>query len=574
MSVDRGTRIVLTEKRLIHKAIAALALAALLTGTARAQEQAAPPPTTAPPQVVPATEPAPVRIGGTPVIFIPVGLGGFTAQQRAERIQATLAAVIDDESVAGLPIRIEEVDNTTQLLIGTYRLATVTEPDAQAVGVARGQIAQTWADLIQEALTTERARYTPEALIRGAIAAAIATLVFFGLWWVGRRLSRVVRHSIRRRLHRNLERFKAHHIDPKSVRTIQLLVEQTITVTNVVVLLLLLDIYLTFVLARFPWTRGFATALLDMLLNPVSTGFSAFVAYLPSAFFLLFIVFVTLYAVRFTKVFFDAIDDGRISFPTFPADWADPTFKSVRIVIIAFGLVVAFPYLPGSSSPAFTGVSVFAGVLLSLASSSSLSNMIAGMVLTYANAYKVGDRVKVGGTVGDVIERGLLATRVRTIKNEDVVVPNSVVLGGQIVNYSAIVRDHGLILHTTVTIGYDAPWRQVHELLISAGKATEGVLESPEPFVLQTSLDDFYVSYQVNVYVNTAKSIAQVYSTLHANIQDKFNEAGVEIMSPHYGAMRDGNTVTIPESYRPKDYESPPFKIGGWLDGLGTKERS
>jgi len=562
---------VATDRRLFHGLIAALAVVVLLPAQARAQaDQGAPPPTTAAAQVVPAAEPAPVRIGGEPVIFIPVGLGGFTAGQRAAGIENTLAEVIADESVAGLPVRIEEVDNTTQLFIGTYRVVTVTEPDAQAIGVARSIVAAEWARLIQTALAAERERYTPEALIRGAVASAVATLLLIGALWLWRRASRLARSVMRRKLRHNLERFKAHHIDLKSVRTIQLLGEQTITVTSVIVLLLILDIHLTFVLGRFPWTRGFATTLLDMLLNPVTSGFQALIGYLPSAFFLLFIGFVTLYAVRFTKVFFDAIDDGRITFPAFPADWADPTFKSARVVIIAFGLVVAFPYLPGSSSPAFTGVSVFAGVLLSLASSSSLANMIAGLVLTYANAYKVGDRVQVGGTVGDVVERGLLATRVRTIKNEDVVVPNAVVLGGQIVNYSAIIEDHGLILHTSVTIGYDAPWRQVHELLIAAGKATEGVVETPEPFVLQTGLNDFYVTYQLNVYVNQAKGIARIYSDLHANIQDKFNEAGVEIMSPHYSTLRDGNTIAIPESYRPTGYASPPFKVAGSLERPGT----
>jgi small-conductance mechanosensitive channel len=558
-------------RRRIHTLIAALALVVLLPGSAVAQaDQGAQVPATSPVSLAP-TQPVPVRIGGEPAIFIPVGLGGFTAGQRAASIENTLAQVIADESVAGLPVRIEEVDNTTQLFIGTYRIVTVTEPDAQAIGVARNIVAAEWARLIQSALSTERERYSAEALIRGAIASAVATLLLIGALWLWRRASRLARSVMRRKLRHNLERFKAHHIDLKSVRTIQLLGEQTITVASVIVLLLLLDIHLTFVLGRFPWTRGFATTLLDMLLNPVTSGFQALVGYLPSAFFLLFIAFVTLYAVRFTKVFFDAIDDGRLEFTSFPADWADPTFKSARMVIIAFALVVAFPYLPGSSSPAFTGVSVFAGVLLSLASSSSLSNMIAGLVLTYANAYKVGDRVQVGGTVGDVVERGLLATRVRTIKNEDVVVPNAVVLAGQIVNYSAIIEDHGLILHTSVTIGYDAPWRQIHELLISAGKATEGVVETPEPFVLQTGLDDFYVTYQLNVYVNQAKGIARIYSDLHANIQDKFNEAGVEIMSPHYSTLRDGNTIAIPESYRPKHYESPPFKIAGRMEGSGPK---
>lgn len=185
------------------------------------------------------------------------------------------------------------------------------------------------------------------------------------------------------------------------------------------------------------------------------------------------------------------------------------------------------------------------------------------MILTYIRAFKLGDRVKVGDTIGDVLESNLLITRVRTIKNVDITVPNSMMLGSHISNFSSSSKDTGLILHTTVTIGYDAPWRQVHELLISAALATENILEQPKPFVLQTSLDDFYVSYQINAYTDKPSIMARTYSLLHQNIQEKFNEGGVEIMSPHYSSLRDGNQTTIPESYLPDSYIPPSFRVKG-----------
>ena len=246
---------------------------------------------------------------------------------------------------------------------------------------------------------------------------------------------------------------------------------------------------------------------------------------------------------------------------TFPPEWADPTNKIVRVLLIAFGVVVAFPYLPASDSPAFAGVSVFMGVLFSLASSSALSNMIAGLVLTYTGAFRLGDRVKIGDTFGDIVETSLLATRVRTIKNEDITIPNSLVLGSSVINYSRARPTLGLILHTSVTIGYDAPWRTIHGLLIEAALATPGVLAEPPPFVWQTALNDFYVTYEINAYTGSPRDMTDIYAALHARIQDTFYAAGVEIMSPHFTALRDGNTVAIPESFRPPGYRPPAFRV-------------
>ena len=166
-----------------------------------------------------------------------------------------------------------------------------------------------------------------------------------------------------------------------------------------------------------------------------------------------------------------------------------------------------------------------------------------------------------GGVTGDVVGLSMSFTRIRTIKNEEVTVPNSQVLSSKLVNYSALAGRDGLILHTSVTIGYDAPWRTVHELLIRAALNTKGILPAPAPFVLQTALNDFYVTYEINAYTRDANHMADLYACLHQNIQDSFNEAGVEIMSAHYSYLRDGNTIAIPENYRPEDYAKPAFGV-------------
>ena len=326
-------------------------------------------------------------------------------------------------------------------------------------------------------------------------------------------------------------------------------------------LVLAFDLYLTYVLGLFPWTRAVSMKLFDYVVTPIRAAAAAFVGYLPKLLFVVVIAAIIYAAIRLVGVFFNLIRHGRIVFASFPAEWADPTNKIVRVLLIAFGLVVAFPYLPASDSPAFTGVSVFMGVLISLASSSALSNMIAGIVLTYTNAFRLGDRVRVGETFGDIVETSLLATHVRTIKNEDVTLPNAVVLASSVINYSRAANTLGLILHTSVTIGYDAPWRKVHDLLIGAALATPGVRTDPPPFVWQTALNDFYVTYEINAYTSSAREMVDIYAALHARIQDAFYAAGVEIMSPHYTALRDGNAVAIPDALRSPEYRAPAFRV-------------
>ena len=263
--------------------------------------------------------------------------------------------------------------------------------------------------------------------------------------------------------------------------------------------------------------------------------------------------YVIKYLVRFVHYLSREIEAGRLKFGGFYPDWAMPTFHIIRFLLYAFMIAMIYPYLPGSRSGVFQGISVFVGLIVSLGSSTVIGNIIAGLVITYMRPFKLGDRIQLNDTTGNVIEKTPLVTRIRTPKNEVVTIPNSFIMSSHTVNYSSSAREYGLIIHSEVTIGYDAPWRQVHQLLIEAALNTPGVIDDPRPFVLETSLSDWYPVYQINAYIREADKLAQIYSDLHQNIQDRFNEAGVEIMSPHYMAMRDGNESTIPkDDLRPK----------------------
>ena len=255
------------------------------------------------------------------------------------------------------------------------------------------------------------------------------------------------------------------------------------------------------------------------------------------------------------------MQEGKVTIGDLDAEVAEPSYKIIRLLIIAFVLVVAYPYIPGSESPAFKGISIFMGVIFSLGSTSAISGMTAGLSLIYMRSFREGDVVKIGEATGIVMQRKLMITRLKTFKNEEISIPNATILTGQVTNYSQQARAEGVILHTSVTIGYDAPWETVHELLIEAARVTNHILEAPHPFVLQTALNDFYVAYELNAYTDSPQFMPRIYSDLHQNIQNKFNEAGMEIMSPHYAQLRDGNRTTIPENYLPEDYVTPAIRI-------------
>ncbi len=280
---------------------------------------------------------------------------------------------------------------------------------------------------------------------------------------------------------------------------------------------------------------------------------------MPNLFTLLIILVATRYALKLLHFIYDGLRRGKIKLAGLHPELAEPTYQLLRFFTVALALVTAYPYIPGSDLPVFRGITIFTGFLLSLGSTSLVTNIISGVVLTYTRGLKIGDRVKIGDTVGDVIERTLLVTRVRTIKNVVITIPNGMVLNNQIINFSAPTTDEGLILNTTVTIGYDVPWRQVHDLLVNAALETRAIMKAPQPFVFQTSLDDYYVSYELNAYTKLPEQMAATYSELHQNIQDHFHGAGVEIMSPGYTAFRDGNEAAIPSfQHSPKPRVSRP----------------
>jgi small-conductance mechanosensitive channel len=359
-------------------------------------------------------------------------------------------------------------------------------------------------------------------------------------------------------------RFKTVKVQDLELLTAQHIANATrlaIRVLRFALSLIAVLIYVSAVFNFFPGTKGAAATLVSVIFVPLESLWKSFVHFLPNIVFIAIIAVLTRLLIRGIRIFFEAVDERVISVAGFYPEWAMPTFHIVRFAVLTFAVILIFPYLPGSGSLAFQAVGVFLGLLISLGSSSAVSNVIAGLVLTYMRPYRIGDRVQIADHIGDVTERSLLVTRIRTIHNEDITIPNATIMGTHIVNYSKTGQSGRLILKTTVTISYAAPWRDVHALLIAAAQETPDILAEPEPYILQKSLDDFFVSYELNAFTAAPNRMHFTYSALHEAIQDQFNAAGMEIMSPHYTSLRDGNRMAIPDESLPEGYQVPGFKI-------------
>jgi small-conductance mechanosensitive channel len=320
-------------------------------------------------------------------------------------------------------------------------------------------------------------------------------------------------------------------------------------------------VYLGVAFATVPMTKGYGLAAIDYALAPVRTLWHGFLSSVGDLVFIAVLVALARYAIKGLRWAFSEAATGRLVIPGVSPDWAMLAFKVARLGVVAMAAVVIYPYIPGSDTEAFKGIGIFAGALFTLGASGMAGNIVGGLALTFAGTFHVGDRVKIGDVVGDVVGTTLMLTRVRSIRNEVVTIPNSTVLAGHIVNYSTEARSLGLALVTEVTIGYDAPWRRVHDLLIEAARRTPEILAAPAPYVLQHSLNDYHVSYEIWAYTSNATDMFLTYGALHQNIQDCFNEGGIEILSPGYASLRDGNTTTIPASYRDERYAAPPFRV-------------
>ncbi len=471
-------------------------------------------------------------------------LGSFSPKERAEATNKKIEALGSSINYNENSLKVINAETTEDIVLDEIILMSITETDALWNDTSKEELAKNYRDKINVAVLKYKeetdylnlAKKVGLAILVLLIIAALIKYISKFFDWTAIKIQLQKDNKIKGVQIKNYTLFDAD-------RQINVL----LLVNNILkwfIILLAIYIALPILFGIFPWTEHFASTLFGYILNPVKNILFSFWNYLPDLITIVVIIIVFRYILRGIRFLKDEIARENLVLPGFYKDWAAPTYQIVRVLLIAFMVIVIWPYLPGSDSPIFRGVSVFLGFLFTFGSAGSLSNVIAGLVLTYMRLFTIGDRVKIGDVTGDVIEKSLLVTRIRTSQNEIISVPNSTVMNSHTINYSSDAPEKGLIIHSKVSIGYDVPWKVVHSALIDAALRTELVLKEPHPFVFQTALEDFYVSYELNAYVREANRQGHIYSKLHENIQDVFNERDIEIMSPHYLAQRDGNRST------------------------------
>ena len=504
----------------------------------------------------------PVIVNLTDTLFVVhSSIGESSPKKRAKNITNKIIQLQKDDFVKIDSILVVETDNTFDIVYGEAIIIKISSADAAWYDKSQSDLANELSVKIKESIIKSKEEHGLVKLLQ-RIGLALLVLVILRLvfWLIGKGNTFLFGYITKQegKLSRKLSYGDYTFLTPERIMRSNLF---ALKILRWFLYALFAYFALSIIFNIFPFSRAWSHALFQLIWTPLKDTMIAAWEYLPNLFTVVVIIFVMKYFIRFIKYIFAEIETEKLKISGFYSDWARPTFALVRLMLYAFTLVLIFPYLPGSDSDIFKGVSIFIGVLLSLGSSSAVGNMIAGLMITYMRPFKIGDRIEIAGVSGDVVEKTLLVTRLKTSKNEVITIPNSSILSGNTKNYTLKANEEGLIIHTTVTIGYDVPWKDVYRALIDAALNTEMILKEPQPFVLQTSLDDFYVSYQINAYTKEASRQARLYSYLHQNIQNVFNERAIEILSPHYRADRDGNMTTIPADYLPRDYKPPSFKV-------------
>jgi small-conductance mechanosensitive channel len=503
----------------------------------------------------------PVILSRDTLFYVFTKLGSYSPKERARVISERIYKLAEDYFYSEDSLAVVPSELTTDIIYGEETIISTSELDAVWMNTTREKLAVEYKNIIAQAIRTYKIQNSWQTKMKEILLAALVLLLLILIIYSTNRFFRWIKRKIENQKGFGIKGIKIRSYEFLDAERQVRVMFSLINFIRWVIVLILIYLSLPILFGIFPWTGGLAGQLISYFLEPVKNILISIWHYLPNLFTIIVLVFFFRYFLRILRYFKFEIERGALKIPGFYIDWANPTYQIIRVLFFAFMLIVIFPYLPGSNSPVFKGVSVFLGVLFTFGSAGALGNIVSGLVLTYMRAYKIGDRVKIGDATGDVIEKSLLVTRIKTIKNEIISIPNTTVMNSHTTNFTAEAAEHGLILHTTVTIGYDAPWRQIHDLLIKAALATDLIEKNPTPFVIQERLDDFYVRYQINAYTRIANRQQFTYSLLHQNIQDTFNEAGVEIMSSHYSNIRDGNKTTVPEEHLPKDYVAPSFRV-------------
>ncbi len=481
--------------------------------------------------------------------------GGVQPETRVVSIQQEIMKT--GKSLKFFPdsVYVFEGDFTSDIMAGDRVIMSISDNDALWQNTTRQELANEYRDIIEVRIKDLHDEYgLQQKIIRSLYALGILLLIVVLIWitnWCYRHWKyRVIRFIMKRAKPLAIKDYEVLNLHSQS--KVFMYVYSAI---RYIVILLILFICIPLLFAIFPETKSLTYTIIGYVWNPLVGIAKSVFNFLPNFFQIIVIILCFRYLVKGLHYLMNEIATGKLKINGFYADWAHPTYYILRLLCYSFMLVMIWPLLPNSNSEVFQGVSVFIGIIVSLGSSSIIGNIMAGMVMTYMRPFRIGDFIKYGETEGFVIEKTVLVTRIRTRKNNVITIPNSNLMSSQTSNFTFSAQNYGIIVHTKVTIGYDMPWQKIKQLLLDAAHATKGLKQHPEPFVLVTTLDDYYVEYEINAYTTNYQQLPIIYSELHHNILDYFHSNGVEIMSPHIYAHRTDLELQIPKGQQKNQKE-------------------
>ena len=490
---------------------------------------------------------APLVVDGDTLLVIYARKGGMLPEARVSAAKSKIYEVGKRLTMFVDSLYVFDSEVSSDVMVGEDVLLSVTDLDALWMGMERVELAETYREVISKKVDQLHETYGLQQKLQSlgwvALIIAVQVLLIWFIVWLFRRW----KFSVTRKL---LGRIKSVVIKNYPLLDTHRLGVAIIFIFNLVRLLLILLVVLVglgFMFSFFPETKTVTYTVVGFIWNPLSDILKSVVEYLPNLFKIIVIIICFHYLLKLVRYFANEVASGRLKINGFYADWAMPTHTLLRVLLYSFMLVMIWPLLPNSDSEIFQGVSVFIGVVVSLGSTSVVGNVMSGLVMTYMRPFRIGDFIRFGDTEGEVIEKSMLVTRIRTRKNDIVTIPNSNMMSSQTSNYTFSAQRYGIIVHTKITIGYDEPWKKIESLLVQAAENTDGIKRHPKPFVRITALDDFYVEYEINGITDRAKTLSTVYSALHQQILDTMHGAGVEIMSPHIEAQRSELPLQIPK---------------------------
>jgi len=477
-----------------------------------------------------------LRFANREIVSFRSELPGVTTASRQRRAAEQIRFALAREGAA-LEVSVAPLPEGRGVLIDGELAFRVLPGDARGEGEAALEAtAQRAATALRQAFEEHREARSARDLAWAALQVSLAFALLWPVLWLLKRANRALHRRLAARAARQVERLQLEGISLLSGERLLAGLRLLARLLYAVCWLLLVFEWLSWSLQRFPYTRPFGEDMQQMLLDSLALVGSGLFTALPNLVVAVLIFVLAQFVVATLRPFFDRVEQGDVDLGWLDADTARPTRRLISVAIWLFALAMAYPYLPGAQTEAFKGLSVLVGLMVSLGASSLVGQAASGLILMYTRTLRAGEFIRIGEHEGTVVEMGTFATRVRTGQGAELTLPNTLVASSVTTNYSRAVKGQGFVLDTTVTIGYDTPWRQVEAMLMLAAARTPGVLGDPKPRVFQTSLSDFYVEYRLVIQAQPAEPgpRAQVLSQLHASIQDVFNEFGVQIMSPHY----------------------------------------